>query len=135
MTTARELIVRTPDGKARTVPLDSEAVALGRAATNALCYPDDVGLSRQHMVIEKAGPDWAVRDLNSKNGTIVNGNRITGPVSLRPGDRISAGHLTIEFVEVGKAASAPTVAHTRSCSSIAPWWQLLRLPSLRASRA
>lgn len=111
MTTARELIVRTPDGKARTVPLDVEAVALGRAATNALCYPDDVGLSRQHMVIEKVGTDWAVRDLNSKNGTIVNGNRITGPVSLRPGDRISAGHLTIEFVEVGKAPSA-AASHT-----------------------
>ena len=101
----RELIVRTPDGKSRTVPLESESVALGRAATNALCYPDDVGLSRQHMVIEKQGSDWVVRDLNSKNGTIVNGNRITGPHLLRPGDRVSAGHLTIEFVEVGKGAS------------------------------
>lgn len=84
-------------------------MALGRAATNALCYPDDVGLSRQHMVIEKVGDDWSVRDLNSKNGTIVNGNRINGPHALRPGDRISAGHLTIEFVEVGKASAGPAM--------------------------
>ena len=103
-TTPRELVVRTPDGKSRTIILDTEAVPLGRAATNTLCYPDDAGLSRQHMVIEKSANDWVVRDLNSKNGTIVNGNRISAPYTLRLGDRISAGHLTIEFVESGKNA-------------------------------
>lgn len=103
-TPTRELVVRTPDGKSRTIILDTEPVPLGRAATNTLCYPDDAGLSRQHMVIERTGHDWVVRDLNSKNGTIVNGNRIAAPYTLRLGDRISAGHLTIEFVESGKNA-------------------------------
>jgi len=103
----RELIVRTPDGKSRTVPLEHECVSLGRAATNVLCYPDDVGLSRQHMVIELADNVWVARDLNSKNGTIVNGNRIAGPHRLQAGDRVSAGHLTIEFTEIGKASAGP----------------------------
>jgi serine phosphatase RsbU (regulator of sigma subunit)/pSer/pThr/pTyr-binding forkhead associated (FHA) protein len=99
-----ELIVRTPDGKSRTVPLDDEPVALGRATSNTLCYPDDVGLSRQHMVFEKTGKIWLVRDLNSKNGTFVHGNRLAAAHVLRPGDRISAGHLNIEFVAVSASS-------------------------------
>jgi len=100
----RELIVRTPDGKSRFLSLEGDSVTLGRASTNGLCYPDDAGLSRQHLIVEEAGPGWVVRDLNSKNGTFVNGNRIATPHLLRPGDRIAAGHLTMEFVEGGNGA-------------------------------
>ncbi len=102
-----ELVVRTPDGKSRLIALAEETISLGRAGTNTLCYPDDAGLSRQHMVIEKVGSDWTVRDLNSKNGTILNGNRIQAAMTLRPGDRISAGHLTIEFNESNTATPPP----------------------------
>lgn len=97
------MIIRTPDGKSRSFPLANENVALGRAATNALCYGDDAGLSRQHLVFERAGNQWTVRDLGSKNGTLVNGNRITGAHKLRKGDRIAAGHLNMEFCEPGGA--------------------------------
>lgn len=93
-----ELTIRTPDGKARKVPLDNKDLTLGRSASTDLCYPDDAGLSRQHLVIEMAGNRWQIRDLNSKNGTIVNGNPLTSAAHpLKPGDRISAGHLVIEF--------------------------------------
>jgi phosphoserine phosphatase RsbU/P len=83
------------------VPLSTAAVSLGRSASNDLCYPEDAGLSRQHLVFESAGDGWAVRDLGSKNGTLVNGNRINGAHPLTGGDRISAGHLNIEFCESG----------------------------------
>ena len=73
-------------------------MTLGRSATTDLCYADDSGLSRQHLVIELAGNRWQLRDLNSKNGTVVNGLRLGSEAhQLRPGDRISAGHLIIEF--------------------------------------
>jgi serine phosphatase RsbU (regulator of sigma subunit) len=103
-----ELIVRTPDGKSRVVPLDDASVSLGRAGTNDLCYPDDVGLSRQHMVFEARDGVWAVRDLNSKNGTFVQGIRINNVQALRPGDRISAGHLNIEFAAVSAGPAPPS---------------------------
>lgn len=100
-----ELIIRTPDGKSRPVPLSNDRLALGRSANNDLCYPDDAGLSRQHIVFERTSGDWTIRDLGSKNGTLVNGTRITVPHRLKKGDRVSAGHLNMEFCEKG----APTV--------------------------
>jgi len=101
------LVIRTPDGKSRTVPLPDTRLTLGRATTNDLCYADDAGLSRQHLVFERAGREWQVKDVGSKNGTLVNGFRITGAATLKPGDRVSAGHLTMEFAGV-----VPTVNDT-----------------------
>ncbi len=91
------LTIRTPDGKSHTQPLPDERLTLGRSSANDLCYPDDAGLSRQHLVLERSGRNWVVRDVGSKNGTMVNGFRITGPATLKKGDTISAGHLRIEF--------------------------------------
>jgi serine phosphatase RsbU (regulator of sigma subunit) len=111
---AFELTVRTPDGKSRGVPLDRDKIALGRSATNDLCYPEDVGLSRQHLMFERVDDAWTVRDLGSKNGTLVNGTRISTAHRLAKGDRISAGHLNIEFVETGVAAPSNTVVFVDS---------------------
>ena len=95
----RELLVHTPDGKVRGLPLDRDRFTVGRSSGNELCYPEDTGLSRQHLAIERDGDAWVVRDLNSKNGTFVNGIRITEPFMLGPNDRVTAGHLTLEFAE------------------------------------
>ncbi len=92
-----EILIHTPDGKTQTLALNRERFSLGRASTNELCYPDDSGLSRQHLALEKADDSWVVRDLGSKNGTFVNGNRIAGPHTLGKNDRVTAGHLTMEF--------------------------------------
>jgi serine phosphatase RsbU (regulator of sigma subunit)/pSer/pThr/pTyr-binding forkhead associated (FHA) protein len=94
--TLRELVIAGPDGQTRTVALNGEKLSLGRSSTNELCYPDDSGLSRQHLVFERSGEGWAVRDLDSKNGTQVNGVRIKGSHVLQPGDRVMAGHLVIQ---------------------------------------
>ena len=101
----RELLIHTPDGKTRTLQLERERYSLGRSSTNELCYSDDAGLSRQHMVLERTGTSWIVRDLNSKNGTFVNGTRIEAPHTLGPNDRITAGHLAMEFAEKISPAS------------------------------
>ena len=105
----RELLIHTPDGKTRTLPLDRDRYTLGRSSANELCYADDAGLSRQHMVLERSGDTWTVQDLNSKNGTFVNGARIEAPLPIGPTDRITAGHLTLEFAEKLAAPVANTV--------------------------
>ena len=92
-----EMLIHTPDGKTNTLLLDRDRFTLGRASTNELCYPDDAGLSRQHLALERMGDLWSVRDLGSKNGTFVNGTRITGAQTLGPNDRVTAGHLSLEF--------------------------------------
>jgi serine phosphatase RsbU (regulator of sigma subunit) len=104
---AFELQIRASDGAGQTIPLDRDRVGLGRSSANDLCYPDDAGLSRQHLEFIRTGPDWFVRDLGSKNGTLINGNRIAAATKLRIGDRVTAGHLTITFTEPG--ASQQTV--------------------------
>jgi serine phosphatase RsbU (regulator of sigma subunit) len=98
--TPRELIIRNIDGKNVTVPLDRDRITLGRSSANELCYPDDAGLSRQHLALTRNGEAWQVEDLGSKNGTVLNGKRIDKPTPFKEGDRISAGHLTIEYAEV-----------------------------------
>ena len=92
-----EISILTPDGRTRAVPLQGERLGLGRASTNELCFPEDTGLSRQHLIFEREGDTWVIRDPGSKNGTHVNGERITSPRRLRAGDHIAAGHLTIVF--------------------------------------
>ena len=92
-----ELVVYEPTGTTHIIPIATGRVSLGRAATNDLSYPDDSGLSRQHLVIERVGHDLVLRDLGSKNGTELNSLRVTGNTVLQPGDRIKAGRLTIEY--------------------------------------
>jgi serine phosphatase RsbU (regulator of sigma subunit) len=99
---ARELVVKDLDGKTVTIPLDRDRITLGRSSANELCYPDDAGLSRQHVAIERKEGQWQVEDLGSKNGTLLNGQRVERATPFRPGDRISAGHLTIEFADSGQ---------------------------------
>ncbi len=104
----RELAVTAPGGETRTIPLEGERLTLGRASGSDLYYPDDVGLSRQHLELVLAGHEWVVRDLASKNGTLVNGQRLTAPHRLRPGDRIVASHVSLVY-EPGAARLEKTV--------------------------
>ena len=105
----RELLIHTPDGATRPLVLDRERYTLGRSSANELCYPEDAGLSRQHLALEKNGDTWLVRDLGSKNGTFVNGLRITSPHPLAKNDRVTAGHIALDF---GENSLPPPIDHT-----------------------
>ncbi len=97
--TFKDLVVRDLEGKTITIPLDRDRISLGRSSANELCYPDDAGLSRQHLVLVRKEGQWEVQDLGSKNGTLINGQRVEKSAPFRPGDRVSAGHLTLEFAD------------------------------------
>lgn len=109
-----EIVIRTQDGATKNLALEKDQISVGRSATNDLSYPEDHGLSRQHLVFERSGRNWQVRDLGSKNGTLVNSIRITGATKLEPGDRISAGHLVIQFAEPAPSVSNETVVFVDS---------------------
>jgi serine phosphatase RsbU (regulator of sigma subunit) len=95
--TSRELLIQCPDGQMKTVPLTGERLAVGRSSAAELCFPEDAGLSRQHFAFETQGDDWTVQDLGSKNGTFVNNLPLKAKYILKPGDRITAGHLVIVY--------------------------------------
>jgi sigma-B regulation protein RsbU (phosphoserine phosphatase) len=92
-----ELLIQCPDGQMKTVPLTGEKLAVGRSSAAELCFPEDAGLSRQHFSFETDGDNWTVQDLGSKNGTFVNNIPLKAKLILKPGDRITAGHLVIVF--------------------------------------
>src|SRR3984957_6014261 len=104
-----ELQILSPDGQSRQIPLEGERVSVGRAATAEVSFPDDNGLSRQHLAIERDGDGWSVRDLGSKNGMVLNGARVTEKTRLNPGDRITAGHLILIYDTAGAKAAKPVV--------------------------
>lgn len=100
---SREFVIRDLEGQSSTIVLDQDRVTLGRSTANQLSYPEDIGLSRQHMALTYSDGQWTVEDLGSKNGTILNGQKLEGAMPFRPGDRIAVGHLTIEFAGAGSS--------------------------------
>jgi general secretion pathway protein E len=95
MSVAPYLEIQTPDGR-RKVPVDDKPVTIGRHPENRLVISDPLS-SRRHCVIERASGGWRVRDLNSSNGTRVNGSVIE-QARLLPGDIVSIGATRITLV-------------------------------------
>jgi pSer/pThr/pTyr-binding forkhead associated (FHA) protein len=55
--------------------LDSERMTVGTLRSNDVVVGDSDGVSRVHAVLERFADTWCVRDLGSRNGTFVNGER------------------------------------------------------------
>lgn len=81
--------------RAEVVPLaPNAALVLGRAPPADLVV-DDASLSRQHARFERTDDGVRVEDLGSTNGTWLHGVRLEGPVTLRAGDAITVGAVTV----------------------------------------
>ncbi|MCV7280752.1 FHA domain-containing protein [Mycolicibacterium flavescens] len=93
------LEVSTPSGR-DLVPLSGQRVTLGKASSNAVALDHDETVSRLHAVFENLGFAWSVRDLGSRNGTYLNGERITAERVLRSGDEVRVGRSRVIFWEV-----------------------------------
>ncbi|GEM_PF-3699387 len=71
---------------------------LGRQPTNEVPLPESQA-SRQHAKVEfiALAKQHVVTDLNSRNGTSVNGEPLTGPRALQPDDRIQIGDTVLRY--------------------------------------
>lgn len=88
-------VIEGPDkGKRFELPAN-EPQLLGRSS-EALPLGDP-SVSRRHAELTPDEGEWWVRDLDSQNGTMVNGRTISGRVRLRTGDTISIGQTTMAF--------------------------------------
>lgn len=79
---------------------------IGRNPDAHLCLPDDRYFSRNHCLLEMNPPHSFLRDLNSTNGTFLNGQRVKDAY-LKNGDRIQCGE-TILVVEVTTTSLSET---------------------------
>lgn len=91
----------------REVALQKGENLIGRAAESAL-FIDDASVSRVHAVIRVAD-EATLHDLGSKNGTFVNGARVTEPRVLRHRDVIAAGVVAMTFQDTRTSESTMTV--------------------------
>ena len=79
------------------VALEAGRMTLGTDPANDLALPADPTLSRLHAVLERYEAGWCVRDLDSRNGTFVNGQRVWRERPLRPGDELRVGTTRLVF--------------------------------------
>ena len=82
-----------------TFSLAGAEISIGRDPSNQLWIPDPV-LSRQHCLLTQKGGQFILRDLGSRNGTIVNGMTVD-ELELRHGDQICIGTSVLVFLIEG----------------------------------
>jgi pSer/pThr/pTyr-binding forkhead associated (FHA) protein len=78
--------------------LFAEETLIGRAPTTQIQLPDE-SVSREHAFLsyDEAEASWVVEDLQSTNGTKLNGKRVRS-ASLGHGDIVQIGHTKLKFL-------------------------------------
>ena len=90
------LYMTAPGMPAQKFLLDRPVTTIGRSSMNDLPISDKM-LSRQHARILRDGNGGlSVEDMGSRNGTFVNGERLTALLPLKSGDRITVGGVTLK---------------------------------------
>jgi len=110
------LILFKNNGSQKAVPLPSNVTIIGRRQDCDLRIPL-MHVSRRHCQLILNNETLKIRDLGSRNGTFLNGKRITDEITARAGDNITIGPLTFgiqingqpkEFISPAQPAKKPT---------------------------
>ncbi len=88
--------------KGTAVPLRGRTLLIGRAPECDLRL-EDAYVSRHHCLLERAGGEWQLRDLGSRNGTWVGERRLERPLVLTPGVVFRVGRTHVLY----ESASSP----------------------------
>ncbi|MBK8725498.1 MAG: SpoIIE family protein phosphatase [Holophagaceae bacterium] len=106
------------------VSLDPEhgVYKLGRASDNDVAL-EDLSLSRHHACVRFSRGQWLAEDLGSKNGTRLNGAKLTTPAPIGTGDELSPGNLKIKVCDATETGPAVVI----QARETAPWVPSLML--------
>ncbi|KAA0137684.1 MAG: sigma 54-interacting transcriptional regulator [Gimesia chilikensis] len=107
--TVAYLIVQEVDERGKVYRLvDRQVTTIGRAPTNRIVLDDEV-CSRSHCEIFYSDGGWYIRDLGSRNGTLVQGLAISQDHRLQEGDVVEIGDSEAIFTfDVSRFSSRPT---------------------------
>jgi len=108
---ARLLIIDSDAQKPATFVLGAQT-SIGSALENDLTLRDGT-VSRRHALLKHTGGGYQLVDLESTNGTFVNGRRIRGAATLRNGDQIRLGARELRFIASEASASRLAVPSAR----------------------
>lgn len=124
------LEIQTGKHKGRKIRITDAETIIGRAESAKIRIGSD-DVSRHHCVLIVRGNEVFVRDLESRNGTFVNGRPIEGELPLRPGSTLAVGPMVLRLlgdeeesssVEVRIVVKSPAqIAEPLSDDDIAAW--------------
>src|SRR5229473_294762 len=92
----------------------------GRGGGRLVIGLPDGWVSTSHAVLRYSSPSWTIEDLQSKNGTLING-RLVGRAVLSDGDLIELGHSFFLFRQaLGTSTDEPAILKSREIQSQSP---------------
>lgn len=94
--TARRLVITSGAKAGAEVPLTVDELTIGRSADSSLILRDDY-TSTHHARLMVWNGQWMLQDLDSTNGTFLDGNRVTGPVPIPLNTPIKVGATSFEL--------------------------------------
>jgi hypothetical protein len=118
-----ELFLKFEDRVLQELLLSGGTVTIGRQPDN-LVRIDNPAVSGQHAKVYAEGDHYVIEDIESFNGTYVNGQRIS-KVTLKDGDNVTIGKHTIEFRDDVRSVAGPYGSFSSAVGG-----QLARTPQL-----
>lgn len=91
------LLVVNGEEAGRSCPLDGKLL-IGRESSADLSL-NDPAVSRRHALLAAKAGGWSVIDLQTRNGTYLNGERIEGVTPLHDGDELALGSVVLRYSE------------------------------------
>lgn len=102
------ITITDKSGVQRTMSFQQQELTIGRLENNDLVLPK-TNVSKHHARVQAKDGRFVVADLQSTNGTYVNGRRISGPVALRKGDKVYIGDFILGLSD-GESQQGPPSA-------------------------
>jgi len=111
------VLVRSGSLRGQRLPIRTPVVNIGRAEYNDLVFGDE-SVSAAHAKLQRREEVWVLADLDSTNGTFVDGDRIRGEVPLMAGSTVRFGDVTVLFDPTDLRGPAPPGGGTRVVGAI-----------------
>jgi pSer/pThr/pTyr-binding forkhead associated (FHA) protein len=89
-------VIRSGMLKGQRLPIKTPVANVGRADYNDVVLPDD-SVSTVHAKFQRREGIWVVVDLDSTNGSFVDGERVAGEAPLAPGALVRFGEVRVFF--------------------------------------
>jgi predicted component of type VI protein secretion system len=109
-----QLKMRSGPTPGKVFPLEAAEITAGRDTSNGIPI-NDAEVSRRHAKLTLQGEAYKIEDLGSTNGTFVNGNRLSGPFTLKANDTVSFGE---NIVLVYEAAFDPNATMAAAAAKV-----------------
>jgi pSer/pThr/pTyr-binding forkhead associated (FHA) protein len=113
-----KLVILSPGMAGRSHELSVDKTTIGRVDDNTFPIAE-ASVSSHHCEVVLRGTDVLIRDLNSTNGTFINGEKITESV-LKPGQTLRLGQIELRLETNAQAGSAPAPSAAPSAPASAP---------------